>query len=142
MPSERPEHHDAGKTWKVSCPRCRYDTRGLASERCPECGITRDEAAALVLAKERAERAVPLAALGTVAALPAAFIACICLSSAHDVGFYNDTERVRMAIGLAACGGIVAIAVINWMRIARRRKLLRLWWMALLGVLLLSQLPP
>lgn len=142
MPSERPEQHDAGETWKVSCPRCRYDTRGLVSGRCPECGITRDDAAALLLARERAELAIPLAAAGTVAALPAVFIAYILLTSAHGMGFRNDTERVRMAIGLAACGAIVAIAVINWMRIARRKKLLSLWWMALLGVLVWLQLPP
>ena len=131
----------AGTGWRHPCPRCRYDTVGLEAERCPECGITRSEAAALRRRKEQAARSAPVAALCTVPAFFAALYAYTILSYVHTFGFWNDAQRVRTAVSLGAAGGLIAVAVLNWARLYRRVPLLSLWWVGVLVLVVLFMLP-
>lgn len=111
-----------------TCPRCRYDTRGLQSDRCPECGTSRAQAAELVRSRRRRNEGIVTSALGTIPALLAAFLAHGLLRHYYSLGFYDDAERVRAVTTLALLGGTIAIAAINCIRVVRGVNPLRFWW--------------
>lgn len=87
-------------------------------------------------------QAAPVAALCTVPAFFAALHAYTILSYVHRFGFWNDVQRVRTAVSLAAAGGLIAVAVLNWARFLRRVPLLSLWWVGVLVLVVLFLLPP
>jgi uncharacterized membrane protein YeaQ/YmgE (transglycosylase-associated protein family) len=131
MPSEMTERHDAGETWKLSCPRCRYDTRGLAAERCPECGLAREEARSLLA--ERAELATPgqrIVALfiSSAIGLLGAMVATVIASEARRQGFYDSSDFLIAAANISVCGAQIAIGVINWRRMMTHRPLVHFAW--------------
>ncbi|MFG0244333.1 MAG: hypothetical protein ACF8R9_16265 [Phycisphaerales bacterium JB054] len=63
------------------------------------------------------------------------------LSFVHRHGFWSDAERARTAVSLAAAGGLISVAVLNWARLYRRVPLLSLWWVGVLVLLMLFSLP-
>jgi hypothetical protein len=130
---------DAGEVWETPCPRCRYDTRGLPTDRCPECGLTRYDARKIL---RDAPREATTAALSTIIAIGAFLLAGVTLLSAHEHGFRGDTERCR-TIGLVGClGALLALGLINLTREHRGHPQISLWWFGLLVVLLLFLVPP
>ena len=141
MERESSETHDAGEAWEVPCPRCRYDTRGLASERCPECGLTTFEAGRLL--KQQQELATPglrllALAICTGGGLFCAAAATIIALGARGSGFYDSFDFLISAVRIAVCGGQIAACLINWRRFFARRPLIDLAWaMGLLFILLL-----
>ena len=92
--------------------------------------------------RERAAQSAPVAALSTVPAFFAALYSYTVLSFVHRHGFWSDAERVRTAVSLAAAGGLIAVAVLNWARFLRRVPLLSLWWVGVLVLVVLFLLPP
>ncbi len=130
---------DAGEVWETPCPRCRYDTRGLPTERCPECGLTRDDAREILC---NAPRAATIAALSVIIAIGALLLSGAVLLSAHEHGFRGDAERCRTIGLVGGLGALVALGPINLTRERRGRPQISLWWFGLLVVVMLFLVPP
>ncbi len=57
-----------------------------------------------------------------------AFFALAIVTGAWRYGFRNDAERMWAVVLLTTCGAGLAIAAINWMRVARPRRPLHFGW--------------
>lgn len=122
----------------MACPRCRYDTRGLAAERCPECGATKTEASQLLYT--RAQLAAPGLRVTALAISTGAGILCsvgvaMIAADAWQRGFYGSSDFLVSAANIAVCGGQISVGTINWHRFLARRPLINIAWT---GALLFS----
>lgn len=138
-----PEQPDTGEAWAVRCPRCRYDTRALLSERCPECGLTRAEADDILAKRALMAVSAPrifYAALTTLLGAACGLVAAGILREAWWRGL-DGTDVVNTPIVLSILGAEAAIAVINWVRLAKRRPMVHPAWPGGLLFLLLTGAP-
>jgi hypothetical protein len=131
--TSRDEQHDAGRVWETPCPRCRYDTRGLAAERCPECGLGRDQAYSLLRAQQTMATSVPRA-LGVALLTSFTGISGLALLNmvveADQWLTMGNPERLRTLAIAALCFAQIGAAVVAWSNLLRHRRLA--------GLLLLS----
>ncbi|MBK7403700.1 MAG: hypothetical protein IPJ41_03460 [Phycisphaerales bacterium] len=126
MPTDA-EHPAGPESWGFVCPNCRYDTRELAADNCPECGTTLSEARVMLDCRQRIGSPIgrmTVTILTTLTGLAFGFVATALLMGVHRTGFRENAERLWAIAILVVCAIGGAIPCINWIRRAQRRRLL------------------
>lgn len=127
---------DAGGVWETSCPRCRYDTFGLAAERCPECGLTLSESLRL-RAEQDSRRQQPLErayslcnACILIVAGPLALLVCAQVFARLAAGVTGSARAIIPSVVLLA---IVSLAAMNLQLHSRQRDMHPWLWFGVLA---------
>lgn len=114
------------------CPLCRYDLRGLTSDRCPECGH------ALTLELVEAEANWPAYITGLVLlAMPLGFYGMITLVGLLTILFFNTSSDypffLLCVVNATASAGVLAA----WIKSSRwiRSRTFRTRWLLVLACL-------
>ena len=109
------------------CPRCRYNTHGLPTARCPECGAPLEkplitEVPRAVVSEQPVSdpRAVRRAWLClTIAALVPFVMLTPCLILIHHVSRFDDLNGFYWSVGTCCLMGAIAIWALPWSRAIR-----------------------